>query len=165
MAYDSRALTGVNCWLAFFVLTLAVFAPLGVLTNRFADLFGSPATAAAFGDRWVVMQAASGSIGAATIALSWYMAWRLMKVQQWQTVRIVIGGLFVIAIVPSLLDIIAVSIIARMPLSRIADLVDVQTVRPLIYAAVWTAYLLRSERVANTYDRYADETELAEVFE
>jgi hypothetical protein len=37
--------------------------------------------------------------------------------------------------------------------------------QPLIYSAIWTAYLLRSERVANTYERYPDENELADVFE
>ena len=38
--------------------------------------------------------------------------------------------------------------------------------RALVYATIWTAYLLRSVRVANTYPREdADEAELTEVFE
>jgi len=33
-----------------------------------------------------------------------------------------------------------------------------------IFCLIWTAYLLRSERVANTYPRHAAAEEVAEVF-
>ena len=40
-----------------------------------------------------------------------------------------------------------------------------ELVRALIFGGIWTAYFLRSERVANTYARPGEPDALAEVFD
>jgi len=94
-----------------------------------------------------------------------FVAWRLWTVMTWQSVRIAVAGLWLMALVPSIFELLGVVVVTGLPLGRMLSGMLPTLVRPIIYATLWTSYLLRSERVANTYARYPEEDELAVIFE
>lgn len=164
MSYGDRTLVGVGGWLAFFVIGLAVLTPLAAVGTTAVNLYGDPAVASAYGDRWAALHAFEWAVVALIVALAWYMTWRLMKVEVWQTVRIVIGGIWTIGVGSVLVEALGVSLIGGLPIDQTVGAVGPELIRPVIYGAIWTAYFLKSERVANTYLRDADPDQLDEVF-
>jgi len=162
--YDDRALVGVGGWLAFFVISLAVLTPLAMAAGTAANLYGNPAIGAAYGDRWMALQAFEWTLSLLVIALAWFMAWRLMKVEVWQTVRIVIAGIWLIGIGSVVVEGLGVWLIGGMSFDLTVGAIAPELIRPCIYGAVWTAYFLRSQRVANTYLREPDESDVTEIF-
>ncbi|MEO8373816.1 MAG: DUF2569 family protein [Sphingomonas bacterium] len=165
MAYDSRALTGVHGWLAFFIVSLGIFSPLATLIGISTDLYGDPATPVAYGTSWPLAQGAEWAVAALTILACWYLCWRLLTIQVWKTIRIVIPSLWAITFLPQTILILLIGALLPIPFEKLLALWGGQLIRPTIYATIWTAYFLRSERVANTYERYPDDNELADVFE
>jgi len=168
MAYDSRELNGIGGWLAFFLVTLSVLTPIGGVVSLTRELYADPMVAANYGDRWPLLQGIEWGMLGCIVAIGWYLTWRLMRVQEWRSVRIAIIGLWVGATIPHIGELVAVSAISGVPLGRLVAAIGGALVQPLIYAAIWTAYQLRSDRVANTYSRYGiveDEGELLAVFE
>jgi len=163
MAYDTRALRGIGGWLAFFILTLTVFGPIGSVTQTMSDLYGNPAIADFYGANWGLLQAIELTVMAATIAASLFMGWRLYAVHNWQSVRIAIAGMWIAPLVGMLIDAAAVALVAGLPLGPLLSQLGGELFRPAVYAAIWTAYLLRSERVANTYERYPETYEEAAI--
>jgi hypothetical protein len=161
MSYDDRYLRGVGGWLAFLVIVLAVLTPLRVLVSTL-QLYGDPEIAAAFGSRWALIQAIEIGLSVATVLFSWYLAWRLNAVEVWRTVQIVIAGLWILSLGTLALEVLAVSLIGGLPLGAMVEATMFEVVRGFVFAGIWTAYLLKSRRVANTYaDRQED---VAEVF-
>ena len=166
MSYGTRDdLAGIGGWLAFFVATLAVIGPIAGALGTVGNLYGNPQVATFFGRNWPTVQFLEWSVFAAGVAISWFVAWRLVRVRVWKSVRIAVAGLWAMAILPGLAEMVGISLISGMSVGSIAAGMGAQALRPLIYAAVWTAYLLRSVRVQNTYAYDADESELAAVFE
>jgi hypothetical protein len=162
--YDDRTLVGVGGWLAFFVISLAVLTPLALIGGTAANLYGDPAVAAAYGDNWTALQAFEWTLSLLIVALAWYLSWRLMKVEVWQTVRIVIAGIWVIGVGGVVAEAIGVWLIGGISLDLALGAVAPELIRPFIYSAIWTTYFLRSQRVANTYLRDSDPDDIAEVF-
>jgi hypothetical protein len=165
VAYDSRALTGVHGWLAFFIISLGILTPISTLIGISVDLYGDPATSAAYGTNWPIAQAGEWTVAALAIFGCWYLSWRLLTKQVWKTIRIVIPGLWAMAFLPQSILILFVGALLPLPFEQLLALWGMQLIKPTIYATIWTAYFLRSERVANTYERYPDENELSGVFE
>lgn len=165
MAYDSRALTGVHGWLAFFIISLGILRPLVTVLSIWGDLYGDPATAGAYGANWPLAQAGEWTVAALLILGCWYLSWLLLTKQVWGTIRIFIPSLWASALLPPTILILFVGALLPLPFEKLLALWGGQLIRPAIYATLWTAYFLRSERVANTYERYPDENELADVFD
>jgi len=163
MAYDNRALVGVGGWLAFFVITLAVLSPLGTIAALFGNLYANPAVAQAYGARWPLVQTIEWTITAAVVAGSWFMAWRLMRVHTPATLRIVRIGLPLCFLLPALLETAVIAVLIGQPFATMFAAVLPQLIRPVVYVVVWSLYLARSERVANTYTPDTDPLEA--VFE
>ena len=162
--YDDRDLVGVGGWLAFFVIILAVLTPLRMIVTVWGTLYGDPAVAAFYGEAWPVLQIFEWVIAAVGIAGAWYLAWRLLKVELWQTVRIVIAGIWVLGVGLTLVELVGVSLIAGLPVLAVMSGAGLEMARPFIFGALWTAYFLRSRRVANTYLKDADPEDIVEVF-
>jgi hypothetical protein len=161
MSYDDRDLRGVGGWLAFLVIILAVLTPLRILVSTL-QLYNDPTIAAAFGSRWALIQAIEIGLSVATVLFSWYLAWRLNAVEVWRTVQIVIAGLWILSLGTLAVEVLAVSLLGGLPLGAMLEAMTVEIVRGFVFSGIWTAYLLKSRRVANTYgDR---EEEVAEVF-
>ena len=166
MGYQSPELRGVGGWLAFFLVTLGVFTPLSAVVLLF-QIFTSPEIVASFGTYWPSIRTCYLVLNGAIVAIAWFVAWRLIFVQRWTSVRIAIAGLWAIGLLPNLVELIAISMITGVPLGTLLNNGGYQLFQPLIYSAIWTAYLLQSARVWNTYPRDdADDGEdLASVFE
>ena len=154
---------GVGGWLVFFLIGLGLLSPLMVIVSL-VGLYSDPQIAAAYGDTWPVLEMFEWLLTAGQLALLWFMTWRLLRVHVWQTVRIVIVGIWTAAIAIPILEIVGISLISGIAFDAIAAGLVPEFIRGLIYCAIWTAYFLRSERVSNTYLRAANPDEMAEVF-
>lgn len=165
MAYDTRALRGIGGWLAFFVLTLTVFTPIGAVMGVVGNIYSDATLPAAYGARWPLIQGSAWLQAAGVIGGAWFMAWRLIRVQTWRSVVIVIGGLWILAVFPTIFDLVTVALIAQVSIGLLISESGFALIQPLFYSAIWSAYLLRSERVANTYARYGDDSDLVAVFD
>ena len=163
MRYGER-LSGTNGWLAFLIVSLAVLSPLGALVSAWSDLYRDPATATVLGTRFRLLEAYDWLRAAALVAVCWFLAWRLEKRRAWRTVRIVVAGLWLTALLPGLLDAALLSALLHVPPGRLLAGIAAARARPILYAALWTAYLLRSERVRNTYPVGGDAAELGALF-
>lgn len=161
---DDRTLVGVGGWLAFFVISLAVLTPLAMIAGTAVNLYGDPAVASAFGERWAALQVFEWALSLLVVALALFMAWRLMKVQVWQSVRIVIAGIWFVGLGSLIVEALGVWLVGGLAFDVAFGAIAPELVRPILYGGVWTAYFLRSERVANTYAREPDQSEVAEIF-
>ena len=165
MAYDRRALVGVGGWLAFFIITLclnALASPLAAL----AIASGMNAPVRPSGAAWSGYVAVNLLIGVVKAVAYAFMAWRLNARQEPGTPRLVIKLLWALVLLPPLVDAAAAALLLDVSAHDAGVAFGAGMFRPLIYAAIWTAYLLRSERVANTYTPgRAEDEALAAVFE
>lgn len=161
MAYDDRALRGVGGWLAFFVLTLALFGPArGAL--QLAALLSQP-TPPAFAETWSMVRAVSVLEFLLNTALSWFLTWRLIQVQNAATPRIVVIGLWAAALVLQPAALLLLAAVGGLPANLILAGAGGSLFQGVCYALIWTLYLQRSVRVANTYTD--DQDALEAVFE
>ena len=164
MAYSSRALIGVSGWLAFLVLSLWISAALSILQliGLLARLGGAgrPVTAGA-GAAYLTLAALAmlcrvGALG--------YSAWSLSARQTARTPPLVTKLLWLNALAPALVDVLASSVLLGLPARLAGQALGTELFRPVIYAAFWTVYLRRSERVSNTYTGSGADDHLAAVF-
>jgi hypothetical protein len=164
MAYTGDELGGVGGWLAFFVIIIGIFTPLGQIVALFGNLYGDPSVALAYGDNWGAIQVVAWVLTALSIALALFMAYRLLKVETWETVRIVIAGIWALAIVMPAIEFLVVLAVTGMPVRDLFAVTVLDFVRGLVFGTIWTLYFLRSRRVDNTYNRQRDDAELVERF-
>jgi hypothetical protein len=165
MAYDKRTSTGIGGWLTFFILTLAVFGPLRNLVETYANLYSNPAVGTFYGARWSAVQALEWSAFLLSVGAAWFLAWRLVYVQNYGTLKLVRIGLWLSAFVPITIEWLGIALLAGISLGELLSASGRDLLRALVYCAIWTAYLYRSERVANTYANDDPSQELAAVFE
>ncbi len=165
MAYGDGELRGVGGWLTFFLVTLGVFSPAVTLISVLTMTNGQ--TAAAFGDAWDSVLRAEWSIAGIACLAMWFAVYRFLAVRNWTTVLIGIAVIWLVASVTLIVEPLIVAGLLGLPLTQLYGAMGSSLVRPLIYAGIWTAYLLKSERVANTYrhPERGDEEALAEVFD
>jgi hypothetical protein len=164
MAYDQRALVGVGGWLAFFVITLGLFSPLRAAFQIAGTISSAEQFSATFGPLGQPLMIFEILLmGVAVIGLI-FLAWRLMVSTTWSTVRLTVAGLWLLGPVLGLVDVLVV-LAAGIEPTGLINAMAVPMVQTVVYAGIWTAYLLRSDRVANTYLRNNDEAELAAVFD
>lgn len=163
MAYDERALRGVGGWLALFVIIMAVISPLRVAFNAYA-IVSDPSVTAAYGKNAQLLIAFETALNVVSILGAWYLVWRLNKVQERGTVRVVIAGIWILGVGILLVDALVVVLVGSLDLGLVMGATGVELARSLIFSTVWTAYFLRSRRVANTYSTDGSSEEVAEVF-
>ena len=167
MAYTDHEGSGVGAgvggWLMLLVLALGVFRPLAVAVSVYVNLYADPKVALAYGSVWPAIQLFEWLLNGAMIAGCWYLVWRLNRRQVWRTVQITIAGLWLVALGYQLADMAGVSLIAGVAPERLLPFVVGPIVQSILFCTLWTAYLLRSKRVANTYLRQ-DGSGIAEVF-
>ena len=161
MAYDERALRGVGGWLAFFVITLTVLGPLRSLVEL-VGLFSMP-TPPGLEEGWPRLRALSVGEMLIKVALCAYLAWRLVARQTPDTPRIVIAGLWALALVVGPVSLLLVAAFVGLPLGALVAGSALGLGQSIGYALIWTLYLKKSRRVANTYT--PDRGELHAVFE
>jgi hypothetical protein len=77
-------------------------------------------------------------------------------------VPITIAGLWLVTLAYQFIDVIGVSLIGGVPAGALLGYIAVPLGQGTVFSLLWTTYLLRSKRVANTYRRH--EAEVGEVF-
>jgi len=147
---QSRAgLRGVGGWLGFLIASLLVLSPLFslgfALLDDTADLYPELAQHPA----WQSLTILSWTLVGISIAISFFAGWRLNFRHTASSVNIAIVSLWLIGPVRYLVEWVLLNSVVGIAIGLQAYLADI--VRSLIWTVLWTAYLLRSRRVKNTY--------------
>lgn len=165
MANDDGELRGVGGWLGFFVVVIAIFSPLRILITTYTSLHADPEVALAYGSLWDRLVFVEWIISGSAVLLCWFIAWRLVAHHVWTSVRIAIAGIWMVAVGYRAVEFGLVSLLTGIPIDALMALSVFELIQPLFFGLLWTAYLLRSERVANTYPPASDAAEVAGVFD
>ncbi len=158
-----QELRGVGGWLGFLVVILGVISPIRILIETGINLNVAAEVAQSLGSNWTIYKITAWLLSLTAAACSIYLAYRLNAVRRRSTVGLVIKGMWILAFVPQLLDLLLSLALfphlsdALMDPSLIADLT-----KSLIFPTVWSLYLLKSVRVANTYS--VDSSAAEEIF-
>lgn len=164
MANLDDDLQGIGGWLAFFLVTLGVITPLTTLFSV-ATLTADTETAAGFGAMWGQLLALEWTVAGVSIAGCWVAVWHFFKVRSWRTVRLAVATLWVLCLLALVVEPLGVAFLAGLNYGDLFAGAPGEFLRPLVYSSIWTAYLLKSVRVANTYPVDGSAEEIAEVFE
>lgn len=147
---------GVGGWLAFFLVTLGVITPAFLIFTTVRD-FSDPLLELAYGETLGTLKLAIWGITIGTCLIAWFAVYRMLRVFNWTSVIITIASLWLIALLNTFIGSWLIATIAGLPLGDFLKELNFELIRPFIYAGIWTAYLLISRRVDNTYRRYPDE--------
>jgi hypothetical protein len=149
---EKDALYGVGGWLMFLVVIIGIISPLRVLVETAANLNIDAATAATLGPNWGTYVGLTWVIAAITVAGAAALAWRMYKVHTPQTLKIAKVGLWVLAFAPSFADMAASAILFPDIMGAyFGGDFAIQFAKLFVFPTVWTLYLFRSRRCANTY--------------
>lgn len=161
---------GIGGWLLLFLVLTGLVMPVLSAVSVWASQ--DPAVAEHLGpQRMRALMTFSWSLLALRVLLSWYVVLRLVFVRRWQSVRIAIAFLWLG--LPLLLLVQAglghVFNWAAFDEMLVYSIVEAKPLPWLAMGAIWTAYLLRSKRVARTYARpgfaAASTADVVQVFE
>jgi hypothetical protein len=151
MAYDGE-LRGVGGWLVFFILVMAVISPLISIVQVSRELYG--ASFAGFESNPILSTSRifAWALVGVTAAIGWFVAYRLIAVHNWTSVKLAIAGIWIVGLGAMVAEYVGVMIIAGMSLDALlAETGPRGVIQPFVFGLIWTSYLLKSERVANTY--------------
>lgn len=165
MAHRDDQISGVRGWLLLLVLILGLFVPLVALMHILDQFYLADQPIESLLPGWPAFRASETALDIVHIALSLIIAWRLCAVFRWDTVRFAIAGIWITGIGASLVDLSFSLLILDRQLAATAEAEAIPAISAAAYCTLWTAYLLRSRRVANTYPRPSDEDRLAAVFD
>ena len=160
---EDGELRGVGGWLAVFIVIVTAISPLYGVFQVYSSLYRGPLAGA--GDFPVIatLRTFEWSLVGATALIGWFIAYRLIAVHNWTSVQIAIGGIWIASVGGAIAEFAGVSAITGVGVDEIiAESGPRGIIQPFIFGLIWTSYLLKSERVANTY-RGGEEQ--AEVFE
>jgi len=155
-------LSGVHGWLGFLAISLVALGPVVTLImtgvqhidaeSLYPSLVGTSLWQKAVLLDWI--------IAAAYSAISIFAGFRLLKAFVPSTVPIVIGCLWLSGPGLGIAGLLLANNLS--PTGATASDAGASVGRPLIYATVWTIYLLRSRRVKNTYGIIGARSDLGE---
>ena len=150
-----KRLHGIGGWLQFFIIALMVLSPLVAFgqtageiemqESNVPNLLGNPV--------WQSIKLAIWTFTAIQCGLLFSAGYRLWQDHRWSSVRYTIVILWIANPLLSFLVIIVISIIGHAdPFAgpQFAEAIG-SSLAGVVGATVWTLYLLRSRRVANTY--------------
>lgn len=153
-ASDTRQLRGVGGWLLFFLLTFAVFTPIRTGIEVFVELGNAGADPDAAAGAWLWL--------GAYLIFTWAITAWFVLVRRWSSVLLMIAVMW-------LETLFGIASLVFLPAYEGAPadgaLIGFQAVTAFVYPTIWTAYLLKSVRVANTYPRRPGDEDLPQVFE
>lgn len=145
-------LRGVKGWLLTFVIIMAVVSPAWSIIQVYRELYSEQAPSLPDIPMVVQMKTFVWTMVAVDAAIGWFAAWRLVAVHNWRSVQIAIACIWIGSLGLRIVEYIGTSAITGL---SFGDLLGSTGVKPLVQALgfglIWTAYLLKSERVANTY--------------
>jgi hypothetical protein len=132
--------SGIGGWLQFLIIALIFLGPLLNAVMTYVELQSAKDMEPPLSsDGFMLLQLISWSIFAAYCAISIGTGLLLQKRRKRSTIYIVVGLIWLLG---PILNIGA---------AAIADAFDGSEGRSIVFSVVWTAYLLRSKRIKNTY--------------
>ncbi|WP_137871256.1 DUF2569 family protein [Sphingopyxis sp. 2PD] len=152
-------LQGVGGWLGFLVFILAILSPARMLFQTTANIRETAIMGQVLGPNTSTYIPFTWALVAASVIGSIFLAYRLLAIHRWSSVRIVVIGLWCLASIPTLIDAVVGSILFPEFGGPIVSEALWAAAKSSISATIWTAYLLKSKRVANTYIKDQDETQ------
>ena len=155
-------LKGVQGWLLAFVIIIALVSPGWAAVQTYIELHTGLAV---YADNPVLnsLRTVAWATVAFAFLVGWFVAYRLLAVHNWTSVHIAIAGIWLGSVGTLVFQYLGAVYVVGVPSDLLLSSAEPKDfIRPIIFGAVWTAYLLKSERVANTY---RDPGEQAEVFE
>jgi hypothetical protein len=161
--YGAEA-TGVAGWFGLLWLSFVFLLP-GLATLAAVRVYSRPGLVLLPEEIFRSLVIVQWAAAAATVALCWFLAWRLSQRPVWRSVEIAIAGLWAWAIIVKGGQFAGVTIATAIPLSAMLDRGWTSLALPVLFAAAWTAYLLRSRRVARTYPRHDPARATAAAFD
>lgn len=142
--------SGISGVLAFFLITLGILGPLWIVADTLYAL-GRP-DFLAMRTFFPMLTIFIFSVSAVSLGLRLFAAWRFMKVRNWMTVQIGIAVLWLLAILNLLVAPLVISSTMGVPFTLLLQAMGPGALLwSAAYPVVWTAYLLMSKRVRNTY--------------
>ena len=165
MAYGKSDVSGVGGWLALFLVSFVLILPIVPILVIVRGLLGHPAGLVLPGlPGWLSYRLVSITCCTAEVILCWLVTWRLIRVPRWSSVRFAIIGMLLVGPGFVVLDMVAAAAFFGVPVDALPRTYALGMLRAGGYCAIWIAYFLRSQRVANTYPRPSDEQRLTAVF-
>lgn len=157
MAY-SDDVRGIGGWLAFLIVILCFLSPIGTILTNLTEISAMesenlPIVAM---PEWQTIKTVAWIFAFAQAAILAFTGWLLYTKHVAKTPFYAIAGLWIGSPLISLLSIVAVSYIVGEALISPDSIGPL--IRTIIFAMIWTTYLLMSKRVKNTYydgDPYA----------
>ncbi len=156
---EEKHLYGVGGWLALLAVALTILAPLLILGGTGSEIGDVERSNPSIAENasWQGAKSALLSISVVTALFSMYAGYRLWRQFVWTSVLIAITALWVNNLVRPLLSGVALVWIMEINSSEVGGEILTTIVKGSFIAGIWTAYLLMSERVSNTYVRLGDE--------
>ncbi len=151
-------LHGIGGWLGFLIFVLGILSPARMLFRSYANVLEVKAAAHLLGPGTETYIMFNWALIILSVAASLFMAYRLLAVHRWSSVRIVILGLWCLALLPTLADLAISAIMFPAFASAAAPEILLPLGKSGISAIIWTSYLMKSKRVANTYTKDIPET-------
>ena len=156
-------LRGVAGWLLVFVIIMAVISPLISAVMVYRELYTGEAAMLDGIPMFESLRTAGWAMVAFDALIGWFVAWRLVAIHNWLSVQLAIAAIWFAAVAGTVGTILALTAITGASAGDVlAASGPWEHIRPFIFCLIWTSYLLKSERVANTY---RNPEEQAEVFE
>lgn len=154
MENTDTKLRGIGGWLLFFLLTFAIFTPLRAGIEASIELETAAADPDTARGTWIGL--------GVYLVFTWAVtAWFVFR-RRWSSVLTIIAVLWL----ETLFNIASLAFLPGFDGAPImVAVIGFQAVTAFVYPSVWTAYLLKSVSVANTYPRHPVDKNLPQVFE
>ena len=156
-------LRGVKGWLLTFVIIIALVSPAWGAITIYRELYTGEA--ASLPETPMVSQIRTffWATIAVRAAIGWFVAYRLVSIHNWLSVQIAIGGIWLVAVGGAIVEYAGLSYLTGLSFGDVmAETGPRGIIQPLGFGLIWTAYLLKSERVKNTYRGVEDDVEVFE---
>ena len=156
-------LKGVAGWLLVFVIIMAVIAPAWSAITVYRELHTGQAVYLAGTPLMDQLRNFAWILVATDAVIGWIAVWRLVTIHNWLSVQIAIACVWIGSVGLAIAEYAGLTSITGLSFGDvIAETGPRGIIQPFGFALIWTAYLLKSQRVENTY-RGGEEQ--AEVFE
>lgn len=156
-------LRGVKGWLLAFVIIIAIVSPAWGAISVYRELYTGPA--AYLPDVPMVQQVKTffWATIAVRVAIGWFAAYRLLAVHNWLSVQLAIACIWLVGVGGAIVEYAGLTYLTGLSFGDVmAEAGPRGIIQPIGFCLIWTAYLLKSQRVENTY-RGGEEQ--ADVFE
>ncbi|WP_286999676.1 MULTISPECIES: DUF2569 family protein [Comamonas] len=151
---NHKHLAGIGGWLRFLIVSLTILAPLAILgrvtgeiqaaESQFPNLINLPL--------WNQMKEVSWTVGIVQAAILIGAGFLLWKTRLRSTTKRVITMLWIGGPLTAILGLLAIAYISNEPLATVVNHEVLGGILgSCISAFIWSAYLIRSRRVQNTY--------------